>query len=267
MLLVIVTLSVVGTATLRNWIVSKTFVPSATSFGVNLHLGNEPPRPLDPAPPHRLAAYQGLGIGDYVRGVLEYAIQAPSAFADGLQKKALYSLGFFGRSGLPGGRGTSWLCVTIWSLGIAGMVRMLGRAAPGRNPLAWLAAAAALTHFAAVVPIFPHGYGDRLVLPLYPPLIPYAAFAAELLLRAGLRMPSLAFWYAAALSTLTFRVASVQARRLRELAATAAAVSIRLVSRMDWRRYLGPRTGPYIGYAVAAGASGCCHSSYSSLPG
>jgi len=40
----------------------------------------------------------------------------------------------------------------------------------------------AITHFLAVVMIFPHSYGDRLILPFYALLVPYIAVALDVAL-------------------------------------------------------------------------------------
>jgi hypothetical protein len=63
---------------------------------------------------------------------------------------------------------------------------------PGRERLSLLALPllAALGHFAAVVLIFPWVYGDRLILPAYPLLIPYAAFALEPVVTRALEHPA-----------------------------------------------------------------------------
>jgi hypothetical protein len=177
--LLVAMLAVVSVATLRNWIVAHRFVPIATSFGINLHLGNQPASALQPTPANRATVYDRLGVENDVRAVAEYAIQAPVEFAGGLRDKALYATGFFGRSGLPGGIGTSWMYVGTWLLAAAGMIRIFATRHAGA--LVWLPAAGALSHLAMVVLIFPHGYTDRLILPLYPLLLPYAAFALDVL--------------------------------------------------------------------------------------
>lgn len=187
--LVAVCLGVVGVATVRNWVVSGQFVPVSTTFGINLLLGNQPAAPLDPAPQDRVSLYDRLGIETNTRTVAEYAMQRPGAFVDNLTAKALYSLGFFKASGLRAAysRGqmelaglkeapaTSWLYVGLWAAALAGIGRILvSRAAsPG-----WLLPLfGAVGHLAAVVLIFPNIYTDRLILPLYPLLVPYAAAA------------------------------------------------------------------------------------------
>ena len=180
LLLVTIMIAVIGTATLRNWVVARAFVPIASSGSINLYLGNTPPQPLPAPPADRTAIYDRLHVPNFTRLVLEYALQTPGAFMQNLGNKALYSIGFFERSGIGGGgTGTSWFYLGMWLAALAGVVRLLR--SPPRHPwvLIALPGLAALSHFMVVVLIFPHVYVDRLILPLYPLLIPYAAFAAE----------------------------------------------------------------------------------------
>lgn len=180
LLLVTIMIAVIGTATLRNWVVARAFVPIASSGGINLFLGNTPPQPLPAPPTARTAIYDRLNVSNYMRVVLEYALQTPGAFMRNLGNKALYSMGFFERSGIQGGAtGASWFYAGMWLAALCGVVRLLR--SPPRHPwvLMALPGLAALSHFMAVVLIFPHVYVDRLILPLYPLLIPYAAYAAE----------------------------------------------------------------------------------------
>jgi hypothetical protein len=145
-------------------------------------MGNEPPRPLQPPPPERAALYERLGIEGYQRTVAEYAVQLPNEFLGNLWRKVLYSVGFFERSGITGygaERGTSWLYLGMWVAALAGAIRLLCSSTRYPTAVVSLPGLAALCHFGAVVMIFPHVYGDRLILPIYPLLIPYAAFALE----------------------------------------------------------------------------------------
>lgn len=171
-------LVVASLAGVRNWIVVGTFIFSPTSFGPSLALGNPPPQPLNAPPPERVALYDRLRLDPNTQHVVEFVIQDPREFGYGLVNKTLYAIGFFGRSGLPGGIGTSWLYVGIWLLTAVAVVRIIR--APARPNLAvWLPLIGALSHLAPLILVFPHGYRDRLVLPLYPLLIPYAAYALE----------------------------------------------------------------------------------------
>ena len=177
--LLVAMLAVFSLTPLRNWIVANQFVMGPTNFGVTLYMGNEPSHPLNPAPLERTMVYDRLELQGYVRSVIEFAIQAPGDFALGLWKKALYTVGFFGRSRLPGGIGTSWLYVGTWAFAVAGAIRIQRGSLPASSAAVWIPAAAALSHFAVMVLILPFGYTDRYILPLYPLLIPYAAFGIE----------------------------------------------------------------------------------------
>src|SRR5206468_4045338 len=129
--------------------------------------------------PQREAAYARLGIVGQTRAVSEYAVQAPGLFLRNLGGKALFAVGLFGQSGIPGQRGTSWWYVGMWCAALAGVIRILASPRAASWALKAIPGAAAVSHFLSVVLIFPYGYGDRLILPLYPLLIPYAAFAIE----------------------------------------------------------------------------------------
>lgn len=222
-------LAVVSLATLRNWVVADRFVLVASSLGINLLLGNQPPSSVGPAPPDRTALYDRLGVDDNTRRVAEFAVQAPGDFITGLGQKALYAVGFFGWSRLPGGIGTSWLYVGAWVLAVAGAVRLI-RGSPTRpTPAVWLPMTASLTHFAVMVVIIPFGYTDKYILPLYPTLIPYAAHGAEAL-------PS---WW----RRLSPGLPSAAALALGPLRRFAAIAAPRLRQRRDWL---------YFAYAAAA---------------
>jgi hypothetical protein len=176
--LVATMIAVVALLPLRNWLVTGRLIVVPTSFAANVYLGNTPTRAVDSVPPGRQAVYDRLRMDPQVRMVTEFAIQAPDAFARGLANKALYVVGLMGWSGLPGESGISRLYVGTWVLALLGAVRTRYVSIPS-SPALWLPAVGALSHAVALVLIFPHGYTDRLILPLYPLLIPYAAFALE----------------------------------------------------------------------------------------
>ncbi len=179
-LMVAIMITVVATATVRNWVVTHTFVPVTTGFGINLYLGNEPPPTVQPAPVARAALYERLKIENQTRAVIEYAVQAPGQFVANLERKALYTMGLFDWSNLRiGETGTSYAYVGMWCAALVGVARLLRSRVVLAGPLVWLPLVAAVSHFLAVVLIFPYVYGDRLILPLYPLLLPYAALAME----------------------------------------------------------------------------------------
>lgn len=187
-LLVLVMATVVGTATLRNWIVAERFV-LVTTVGGPLINGNLPPRPLAPTPAGRAALYDQLRINGEARVVAEYAVQMPVDFAAHLGRKAMYTVGLYDLSGLGAAvasdraGGTAWSYLGMWILAGVGIWRIRQQATAHRGPVLWLALALALCHFAAVVLMFPWFYGDRIIMPLYPLLIPYAAVAVVPLTR------------------------------------------------------------------------------------
>ncbi|HWW82834.1 MAG TPA: glycosyltransferase family 39 protein, partial [Vicinamibacterales bacterium] len=174
-------LAVVGLATARNWVVAHRFVPVTTTFSTDLLVGNRPPPSvtISPTPADTGSLLARIAPDDNVRVVLEFARQAPRAFIRNLVNKALYVLGFFGAY-TEEGRPVPILIAT-WMAALLGAGLLVfapvdagihggARAIPGLI---------ALSHFAALVLIFPHVYGDRLVLPFYALVLPYAAVAVS----------------------------------------------------------------------------------------
>jgi hypothetical protein len=157
-------------ALVRNWIVAHKFVPISSEGSVVLFLGNPPPDMTIPAEHH--TQYDRLGLDLYARAVVEYARQQPRALVRGLGRKALYTLGWFER--LHPGAGTSAFYIATWMAALAGVVALWWlRPAP---PLAVLVIPllVAASHFAAVVLFLPDVYGDRLIMPFYMLIVPYA---------------------------------------------------------------------------------------------
>jgi hypothetical protein len=112
--------------------------------------------------------------------VLDGGWHAPGIFTENLARKALYTLGIF-EAYLPGRGWSPWL-VGLWVLGLGGL-GLIWRSRP--VPLEQvLPVALAASHFAAVTLIFPHAHGDRLILPFYVLILPYAGAAV-----AALRLP------------------------------------------------------------------------------
>lgn len=179
--------AVLGMLTLRTWIVSGTFALIPSEGPVTLLIGNTPPRPLAPPPPERRAVYDRFQLPDSGRTFIEYALQAPGEFSLNLWRKALYTVGFFERSGIQAlgvaVPDTSWLYVGMWCAAVVGTFRLLRAVTPTRWALVALPGLIALSHFIVVVLFLPNVYGDRLILPLYPLLVPYASFGLEPLVR------------------------------------------------------------------------------------
>jgi hypothetical protein len=166
---------ITGLATARNWVAAGQFVPVASSFANNFYLGNPPPDDMPVSGPGEHALLRRLPIADPTRLALEGALHAPGRFAGNLGRKALYALGVFGA--YPPGSGWSALLIVTWVLALGGFV-VIARHGQGRDPAVWLPAVFAGTHLVAVTVIFPHAHGDRLILPMYVMLLPYAGAAA-----------------------------------------------------------------------------------------
>ena len=150
-------IAVTSLATLRNWIVAGELVPIASSGPVNLSLGNTPAIPLVPHPEHQ-AFYDRLGFDrQYTQVVVEYVRHQPRAFLAGLSEKAKYTLGF---DAILPGSGRSNFYVVTWAAALAGLFLMSRTSPLGLGSATLIPALLALSHFAVVVMIFPHGYSD-----------------------------------------------------------------------------------------------------------
>lgn len=188
-LLLVVIVGVTSTAGLRNWIAANRFVPLSTSFSVNLFLGNEPPKSISMSSTPLTPVYESLHVDEYTRSVIEFARQAPGPFARHLGQKAVYALGLFHWSGLTPSATGSAPYVVVWALAILGLA-IAWRRGPVSAPLAALLLPGLVSgaHFFSVVAIFPNIYGDRLILPLYVLLLPYAGYALAALKPSRLRL-------------------------------------------------------------------------------
>ena len=178
--LVACSLAVFSLVATRNWLVSHRFVPVSTEFGVTLAGGNLPPEGLviDPSP--RRGVYERFGIGGYTAQTIEYAIVAPGSFAANLGRKALFALGFY--EPYAPGWGYSPVYIAVWLSAASGVSRSRLRSpVVPRIPLL-LPLMIALTQYVAVVLVYPKG--ERLILPIYILLVPYAAIACDSLLRS-----------------------------------------------------------------------------------
>jgi Dolichyl-phosphate-mannose-protein mannosyltransferase len=174
-------IAVIGLATLRNWVVSGTFVPVVSSFSINLAASNVSGRNVQRPPETRAVTYERLRVPMPMQRTAEFAVQQPGQFFDQLWRKGLYAVGFFDLSGFKGGAatGTALLYVGMWSAAIVGLIRFLRSEAHHRWPIVAVPGLAALSHLVVVILFFYPVYNDRLIVPMYPLLIPYAAFAVE----------------------------------------------------------------------------------------
>jgi hypothetical protein len=171
--------AVTSLATFRNAVVAHAFVPIASSGPVNLYLGNLPNPPVV-IPPEHTAAYQHLGLDPFTQRAIEYARQRPRDVADGLRRKALYTLGWF--DPLTSGAGYSLFYIATWVAALLGIVLIRSRTGKTSTFTALMPLLIAMTHFLSVVVIFPHSYGDRQILPFYVLLVPYIAVAFDVVL-------------------------------------------------------------------------------------
>jgi hypothetical protein len=178
-------------ATARNVIVSNQFVLVTSSLPANLYIGNEPPSSVDPRQPRLGAVSRALRLDERTAAVLEYAAQAPRAFARHLARKAAYALGFFGWSGLPAARGVGLAYVLVWVGAVIGIARQWPHGAGTAMRLIPLAIG--VSQLAVSVLVFPHIHEGRLILPAYALLLPYAALAVTPLVAhmtsAAVRLP------------------------------------------------------------------------------
>jgi hypothetical protein len=147
-------------------------------------------------PPSHKAQYERLGLDPMVQAVAEYARQQPRNFARGLWRKAQYAMGWF--DAMRPGAGTSVFYIATWIVTLAG-VALLPWMAPRRSLcVAVIPLLVAASHFAVVVLFQPHVYGDRLLMPLYMLLVPYAALPVVALARIamgfGRERAALACW-------------------------------------------------------------------------
>lgn len=177
--LLVLMCAVVGTATLRNWIVGRTFVLVSTSGGINLFRDNTPPREFTP-PVERARLYDRFQLNPYVAPVVEYAVQAPTEFASHLGRKAVYSVGLFDLSGLRRGLdGMSVWYFGVWCAVLVGAGRLVRSRTLREVTVIALPGLVALSHLIVIALFNPYNAGDRMMLPMYPLLIPYAAMAVE----------------------------------------------------------------------------------------
>lgn len=193
-LLVTTMVAVTSTATIRNWVVAHRFVAISSEGPVVLSVGNSPPA-LSIPPPHK-AMYDRIGLDPLVQAVVEYARQQPRAFGHGLWRKAKYTLGWF--EAIRPDAGTSTFYIVTWIAALVG-VAVLPWIAPRRSLIAGvIPLLVAAAHFAAVVLFQPHVYADRLIMPLYMLLVPYAAIpliaAARVAVRVGPERAAVACW-------------------------------------------------------------------------
>jgi hypothetical protein len=124
-------------------------------------------------PTERRALYANLGLDPSTQTVVEYARQQPRTFVRGLWAKARFTLGWFESS--LAAAGTSWLYIATWLLAVLGVAMLPWTRTAMPRSAALVGALVALSHFAVLVVFLPYVYGDRMIVPLYVLLVPYAA--------------------------------------------------------------------------------------------
>jgi hypothetical protein len=168
-------------ATARNWVVAHKFILISSEGPVVLFLGNSPP-PLEIPAAHHVQ-YERFHFDPRMEAVAEYVRQQPGAFARGLWKKALYTLGWFDE--VVPGSGTSIFYIATWLSALAGVVLLLWTESRARLALAAVPLLVAASHFAAMIVFQPHVYGDRLFMPMYVLLVPYVGVTLVACARAA----------------------------------------------------------------------------------
>ncbi len=169
--LVLSSVAVFSLIAARNWIVAHEFALTSSEFGVTLLGGNEPPPGLV-MDPGRSAQYARLGLSEPTARVVEYAIAAPGGFFLHQVRKTLFALGVYEPYAPGWGYSPIYIVGSLLAaFGIVWAVRT-GRVPPMAAALPALIAA---SQFVAVVGVYPKS--ERLILPIYALLVPYAGIA------------------------------------------------------------------------------------------
>jgi hypothetical protein len=171
-----------GLVVLRNGMVSHQWRLVPTSGGVNLQISNEPPAGVDVSRSGARPIHRYLALGPQARATLEYALQAPRPFVEGLASKAAFMLGL--RANSPGGGDRSTASASelgfmmlVWISGAAGIISALTIAPLRADPRSFVPAAIAVSHFVVLVVVGVFSYGYRVVHPMYALLLPYSGLA------------------------------------------------------------------------------------------
>ena len=250
-LLVTTMVAVTSMATMRNWIVAHRLVAISSEGPVVLSVGNSPPALT--IPPAHKAVYDRIGLDPLVQAVVEYARQQPRAFGRGLWQKARYTLGWF--EAIRPDAGISTFYLVTWMTALLG-VAILPWIVPRRSLIAAvIPLLVAASHFAVVVVFQPHVYGDRLIMPFYMLLVPYAAVpviaAARLAARFGPQRAAAGCWMAFCLVLMGRGVGMFAAIDLDVLAVATLAGGLCLAGVPELRPI---RVAIYSGYAAVLAA-------------
>ena len=174
---------IVGLVPLRNAIVAGQPALLASSGGVNLQKLHRPTNQV------RLAQAQDRWFAGYIqdaptRETVEFVLQDPAGYVYACLLLAAYTLGY--------GAAVEESGVTVWPELIALNLLYLGAIvflAGARTLRSGLLHAFVLIHFATMVIFVPYDYDNRLVLPMYLPIVVFAGYAiSEALTRATERL-------------------------------------------------------------------------------
>lgn len=173
----------IAPATARNWMVSRQVVLIASSGSINLVLTHQPPPELDLSSMKTDPLYEALKLDTYTRTALEYMRRDPVRYFGGWLQNAAFAVGltgFFTKFGYPQVR---WEFLAICSLYLLAFALRATRRLE-----TWLVHAFVGSHLLVLMATSAHGYGYRLILPMYAPIV---AVAAQVPLVALLRLAAL----------------------------------------------------------------------------
>ena len=251
-LLVVALGAVMSLATIRNWVAAGQFVPVATSGSTVLHMGNAPATPMS-IPAERQATYRRLGLDKHLQAVVEYAWWQPRAFFGNWAAKARYTLGWFDELSEDHER-TSAFYVAAWLTALAGLVMLPWAPSQASLCARLIPMLMALSGFATAVMFFPYVYKDRLILPFYALLVPYAGIAIgtayRWATRSAVALANATLWLGALAVCLVVALGSLPALDVSILILTLVAGGLCLAPP---DAAMCRRVCPYLPLAVAVG--------------
>ncbi len=180
-LLFAIVLGIAALVPLRNWVVAGQPALVASSSGVNLQKLHRP------TPKVRLGEAERRWWAPYVqdaptRETLEFIVQDPIGYARSYVPLVLYTLGY--AAAIEESSVAVWPELILMNLLYLAAIIALPCA---RKPGAGLLHAFVAVHFATMVIFAPYDYDNRLVLPMYLVMAPFAGLAAAGLVRLDLR--------------------------------------------------------------------------------
>ncbi|MEO8682038.1 MAG: hypothetical protein ABI665_23530, partial [Vicinamibacterales bacterium] len=169
---------VVSLISIRNALVVHVFAPLPGEFAVTLLAGNQPPAEVAIDLTRHAPFYNALGVHEFTRLVIEYALTAPAQFAANMGRKVLFALGYY--EPYAPGFGVSLVFMAVSIAGFAGLWLAV-RSGTVPISVAIVPALVAFSQFAAVVLVYPKG--ERLILPFQTLMATYAAVAFDRMVR------------------------------------------------------------------------------------